>query len=105
MLTQKSISDEDLLTAITKAAFCESDRNAFLNKNQRHQHNTPSKKVYETGVRHNFDNKNKVSGHTPNYEKLASAFESLSTLLSSFQAELSNMRESKYVRNVILKKM
>ena len=47
---QKSISDEDLLTAITKAAFCESDRNAFLNKNQRHQHNSPSKKVYETGV-------------------------------------------------------
>lgn len=50
LLTQKSISDEDLLTAITKAAFCESDRNAFLNKNQRHQHNSPSKKVYETGV-------------------------------------------------------
>ena len=85
-LLRSSVSDEDLITAVTKAAASEKERNLTLG-------NKKQLKVYEVGGATPSNSDNKV-------DKLAAAVELLTKQVSTIQSEINNIKRDGYKTNV-----
>ena len=89
-LLRSSVSDEDLITAVSKAAVSEKERNLALGKKKQ-------LKVYEVGSARpsnspgNSDNK---------VDKLIAALELLTKQVSTLQSEINNIKGDGYKANV-----
>ena len=89
-LLRRRVSDEDLITAVSKAAGFEKERNLALGKKRQ-------VKVYEVGS----DKLSNSHGNSDNkVDKLVSSMELLNKQVSTLQSEINNIKGDGYKKNV-----